>query len=190
MGHQDGCSAYYVLCQVVTMRMGWAWQDSRRGETGDGITTEDRAVSSRALNERWINPDEDDDIAASKFLCGGGKRWWKQLDNKGGVVGWQGQGTWVHLSCRDTRVHTQSHHGNMAGAGPQLSSHNSVEHLNLAYRHCQKKRLDSQMGASIGIDHDPDAARFRRQVLTYLCEYLTRVGESTDGAERGGKETC
>lgn len=34
---------------------------------------------------KWINPDEADDIAASKFLCGGGS-WW-QLDNKGGEEG-------------------------------------------------------------------------------------------------------
>lgn len=55
------------------------------------------------------------------------------------------------------------------------------------------KNEDGQMGASIGHCRDPDVARFQMQVLYFVlifAMYLTRVGECTDGAERGGKETC
>lgn len=48
---------------------GWSWLEAQRGEADSGITTE--AGEQQALRARWINPDEGDDIAASKFLCGG-----------------------------------------------------------------------------------------------------------------------
>lgn len=54
------------------MRMdGPGWRVGRRGEGDGGFTAETEGGEQEALNLRWINPDEGDDIAASKFLCGG-----------------------------------------------------------------------------------------------------------------------
>lgn len=96
----------------------------QRGEAHSGITTETEGGEDEALDEKWINPDEADDIAASKFLCGGGS-WW-QLDNKGGedglvwfgMVWWQGQGrgTLVHRYRTTTDRH-------MEGAGGQVPTY-------------------------------------------------------------------
>lgn len=56
----------------------------QRGEAHSGITTETEGGEDEALDEKWINPDEADDIAASKFLCGG------SLTTKEGRMVWFG----------------------------------------------------------------------------------------------------
>lgn len=52
---------------------GWmvpAGTGEERGETAESQQRW-RGTEQEALNVRWINLDEGDDIAASKFLCGG-----------------------------------------------------------------------------------------------------------------------
>jgi len=137
---QGGCSAYVL--PVGDDEDGWTWQEGGRArwqERGNRqrnyySTTEE--TSKEALEERWINPEEDDDIAAPKFLCGGG-----QLD-KGGVgmgIGWElarnvagtryGVLGYICAYLKPTQV--GSHDRYMAGAGGQLSllSFSSVWHV-------------------------------------------------------------
>lgn len=91
----------------------------QRGEAHSGITTETEGGEDEALDEKWINPDEADDIAASKFLCGGGS-WW-QLDNKGGEDGlvWFGMVAGAGARYPGTSVpdHHRQTHGRCRRAG-------------------------------------------------------------------------
>lgn len=108
---KGGCSL--TGCQVLTMRMdGPGWR-GREGKSGQGNRRRRRA--SKKLSTRWINPDEGDDIAASKFLCGGAGRWW-QLDNKGGGVAAR---VWV-AGTRYLGTTAPAHDIDMEGAGGQV----------------------------------------------------------------------
>lgn len=73
MGWLAGWRRLFVrltCCQVVTMRMdGPGWR--RRGGGKQTAELPAEGGEQEALEKRWINPDEGDDIAASKFLCGG-----------------------------------------------------------------------------------------------------------------------
>lgn len=63
-----------TCCQVVTMRVGWSWLEGvREGKHTAGFQRRRREARMKLSMRKWINPDEADDNAASKFLCGGGQ---------------------------------------------------------------------------------------------------------------------
>lgn len=92
------------------MRMGGpGWRGGRRGEGDGGFTTETEGGEQETLYVRWINPDEGDDIAASKLLCGwadGGslttKEGWFRFGGRDKVPGYIGPGPRLetHGRCR------------------------------------------------------------------------------------------
>ena len=66
---QGGCWAYVL--PSGDDEDGWPWLEGKRGERREARRNYNGGDWHEALKERWINPGEDDDIAASKFLCGG-----------------------------------------------------------------------------------------------------------------------